>query len=63
MPCRIRLERRLSGKISFGCSRGQDQEIRRMKIELFDEAEKDLIDGFAFHERQSKGLGEYHCPY
>ena len=30
-----------------------------MRIELLDEAEKDLIDGFAFYERQSKGLGEY----
>jgi len=30
-----------------------------MRVELLDEAEKDLIDGFAFYESQSKGLGEY----
>lgn len=30
-----------------------------MKIEILDQAEKDLIDGFAFYEGQSKGLGEY----
>lgn len=30
-----------------------------MRIELLDEAETDLIDGLAFYERQSKGLGEY----
>ncbi|MDY6989434.1 MAG: type II toxin-antitoxin system RelE/ParE family toxin, partial [Thermodesulfobacteriota bacterium] len=30
-----------------------------MNIEILDEAEKDLIDGFAFYERQSEGLGEY----
>ena len=30
-----------------------------MRIELLDEAEEDLIDGFAFYERQSRGLGEY----
>ena len=30
-----------------------------MKIEILDEAEKDLVDGFAFYERQSKGLGDY----
>ncbi len=30
-----------------------------MRIKLLDEAEQDLIDGFAFYERQSKGLGEY----
>jgi len=28
-----------------------------MKIEILDQAEKDLIDGFAFYEGQSKGLG------
>ena len=28
-----------------------------MRIEILDEAEKDLIDGFAFYERRSKGLG------
>jgi hypothetical protein len=30
-----------------------------MRIELFDSAEKDLLDGFKFYERQSKGLGNY----
>lgn len=30
-----------------------------MKIEILDQAENDLIDGFAFYEGQSKGLGEY----
>jgi len=30
-----------------------------MKIEILDEAEKDLIDGFAFYERQTIGLGDY----
>jgi len=30
-----------------------------MRIEILDEAEKDLVDGFAFYERQSKGLGDY----
>lgn len=30
-----------------------------MRIELLDSAEKDLLDGFRFYERQSKGLGNY----
>lgn len=30
-----------------------------MRIEILDEAEKDLVDGFAFYEQQSKGLGDY----
>jgi len=30
-----------------------------MRIELLDYAEKDLLDGFEFYERQSKGLGSY----
>lgn len=30
-----------------------------MIIEILDEAEEDLIDGFDFYEQQSKGLGEY----
>jgi len=29
-----------------------------MRIELLDSAEKDLLDGFGFYERQSKGLGD-----
>ncbi len=30
-----------------------------MKIEILDAAEKDLLDGYEFYERQSKGLGNY----
>lgn len=30
-----------------------------MRIELHDSAEKDLLNGFDFYERQSKGLGGY----
>ena len=30
-----------------------------MKIEILDAAEKDLLDGYDFYERQSKGLGDY----
>ena len=30
-----------------------------MRIEILDSAEKDLIDGFKFYERQSRGLGGY----
>jgi hypothetical protein len=30
-----------------------------MRIEILDEAEKELVNGFAFYERQSKGLGDY----
>ena len=30
-----------------------------MKIELLDSAEKDLLDGFKFYERQASGLGNY----
>jgi hypothetical protein len=30
-----------------------------MRIELLDSAEKDLLNGFKFYERQSKGLGIY----
>jgi hypothetical protein len=30
-----------------------------MRIEILDEAEKDLVDGHAFYERQSQGLGQY----
>jgi plasmid stabilization system protein ParE len=30
-----------------------------MRIEILDEAEKDLVDGFAFYEQQSKKLGDY----
>lgn len=30
-----------------------------MKVEILDAAERDLVDGFKFYERQSKGLGNY----
>jgi len=30
-----------------------------MRIELLDEVEKDLVDGSAFYERLSEGLGDY----
>jgi plasmid stabilization system protein ParE len=30
-----------------------------MRIEILDEAEKDLLHGYAFYERQSQGLGQY----
>ena len=30
-----------------------------MKIEILDEAQQDLIDGYRFYQRQSAGLGEY----
>ena len=30
-----------------------------MRIQLLDSAENDLLDGFEFYERQSKGLGNY----
>jgi len=30
-----------------------------MRIEILDEAEQDLLDGFAFYKRQADGLGDY----
>lgn len=30
-----------------------------MRIDPHDSAEKDLLNGYDFHERQSKGLGDY----
>ena len=30
-----------------------------MRIEILDEAEKDLLNSYSFYERQSKGLGQY----
>lgn len=30
-----------------------------MRIEILDSAEKNLLDGFEFYERQSKGLDNY----
>jgi plasmid stabilization system protein ParE len=30
-----------------------------MKIEVLDEAQQDLMDGFRFYEKQSEGLGDY----
>lgn len=30
-----------------------------MRIELLESAEKDLLDGYNFYERQAKGVGDY----
>jgi hypothetical protein len=30
-----------------------------VKIEILDEAEQDLLDGFGFYEAQGEGLGDY----
>jgi hypothetical protein len=30
-----------------------------MKVEILDEAQIDLLDGFRFYENQSEGLGDY----
>ena len=30
-----------------------------MKVQILDEAEQDLIDGFRFYETQEAGLGDY----
>lgn len=30
-----------------------------MRIEVLDDAERDLLDGFGFYERQQAGLGTY----
>ena len=30
-----------------------------MRVEILKEARQDLVDGFRFYERQSKGLGDY----
>ena len=30
-----------------------------MKVQLLDEAELDLVDGFCFYETQQSGLGDY----
>ena len=30
-----------------------------MRIEILDKAENDLVNGYAFYERQSEGLGQY----
>ncbi|MBU4200957.1 MAG: type II toxin-antitoxin system RelE/ParE family toxin [Verrucomicrobia bacterium] len=30
-----------------------------MKVQILDEAEQDLIDGFRFYEAQVRGLGDY----
>lgn len=30
-----------------------------MKVEILDEAEQDLVEGFEFYEKQSRGLGDY----
>jgi plasmid stabilization system protein ParE len=30
-----------------------------MKVQILDEAEQDLVDGFRFYETQASGLGDY----
>ena len=30
-----------------------------MKVEILDEAERDMSDGFGFYEAQAAGLGDY----
>jgi hypothetical protein len=30
-----------------------------MKVQILDEAEQDLVDGFRFYEAQDAGLGDY----
>jgi hypothetical protein len=30
-----------------------------MRIQILDEAEQDLIDGFCFYEAQDQGFGDY----
>ncbi len=30
-----------------------------MKVQVLDEAEQDLVDGFRFYESQQEGLGDY----
>jgi len=30
-----------------------------MKVQILDEAEQDLIDGFRFYEAQDEGMGDY----
>ena len=30
-----------------------------MKVQILDEAEQDLVDGFCFYEAQDAGLGDY----
>lgn len=30
-----------------------------MKVQILDEAEQDLIDGFRFYEAQNQGIGDY----
>ena len=31
-----------------------------MKVQILDEAEEDLLDGFRFYELQGRGLGDYY---
>jgi len=30
-----------------------------VKVEILDEAERDMLDGFRFYEAQTAGLGDY----
>ncbi len=34
-----------------------------MKVEILDEAQEDLLDGFRFYECQSEGLGDYFLDF
>ena len=42
-----------------GKRQGQDPREASLKIEILDEAEADLIEGFQFYEHQKTGLGWY----
>jgi len=43
----------------LGESQGQDSREASAKIEILDEAEADLIEGYHFYEAQADGLGSY----
>ena len=43
----------------LGNGQGQDPREASLKIEILDEAEADLIEGFHFYEHQETGLGWY----
>lgn len=37
----------------------EDPTPGQMRVEILDEAQQDLLDGFRFYECQSEGLGDY----
>jgi hypothetical protein len=43
----------------LGNSKGQNPRESSVKIEILDEAEADLIEGYRFYEAQDAGLGYY----